>query len=117
VFSFTRKEDNHGKSVRIVGILAEFRTEHLPNTSLQHYRYAIQLDNFDGSMKWKYKIKLSVRLIKNTDMKTYKTYMPRVGFEPTIPVSERAKTVHALNGAATVISNGDIAPCINFGIR
>jgi hypothetical protein len=23
--------------------------------------------------------------------------MPRVGFEPTIPVLERAKTVHALN--------------------
>jgi hypothetical protein len=29
--------------------------------------------------------------------------MPRVGLEPTIPVSERAKTVHALDRAATVI--------------
>jgi hypothetical protein len=29
--------------------------------------------------------------------------MPRVGFEPTIQVLERAKTVHALDGAATVI--------------
>jgi hypothetical protein len=29
--------------------------------------------------------------------------MPRVGFEPTIPVFERPKTVHALDGAATVI--------------
>jgi hypothetical protein len=29
--------------------------------------------------------------------------MPQVGFEPTIPVFERAKTVHASNGAATVI--------------
>jgi hypothetical protein len=29
--------------------------------------------------------------------------MPYVGFEPTIPVFERAKTVHALDGAATVI--------------
>jgi hypothetical protein len=29
--------------------------------------------------------------------------MPWVGFEPTIPVFERAKTVHALNSAATVI--------------
>jgi hypothetical protein len=29
--------------------------------------------------------------------------MPRVGFEPTIPVFERAKTVHALELAATVI--------------
>jgi hypothetical protein len=31
------------------------------------------------------------------------TSMPRVGFEPTIPVFERAKTVHALDCAATVI--------------
>jgi hypothetical protein len=29
--------------------------------------------------------------------------MHRVGFEPTTPVFERAKTVHALDRAATVI--------------
>jgi hypothetical protein len=29
--------------------------------------------------------------------------MPRVGFEPTIPVFERAKTVHAFDRGATVI--------------
>jgi hypothetical protein len=29
--------------------------------------------------------------------------MPQVGFEPTIPVFEPAKTVHALEPAATVI--------------
>jgi hypothetical protein len=29
--------------------------------------------------------------------------MPWLGFEPTIPVFERAKTVHALDRAATVI--------------
>jgi hypothetical protein len=29
--------------------------------------------------------------------------MPEVGFEPTIPVFERAKTVHASDRAATVI--------------
>jgi hypothetical protein len=29
--------------------------------------------------------------------------MPEVGFEPTIPVFERAKTVHALDSTATVI--------------
>jgi hypothetical protein len=28
--------------------------------------------------------------------------MPSVGFEPTIPASERAKTVHALDRSATV---------------
>jgi hypothetical protein len=32
--------------------------------------------------------------------------MPRVGFEPTIPASERAKTVHALKRSATVIGAG-----------
>jgi hypothetical protein len=30
--------------------------------------------------------------------------MPRVGFEITTPVFERAKTVHALDRAATVIA-------------
>jgi hypothetical protein len=29
--------------------------------------------------------------------------MPQVRFEPTIPVFERVKTVHALDRAATVI--------------
>jgi hypothetical protein len=33
--------------------------------------------------------------------------MPRVGFRPTTPVSERAKTVHALDRAATVIAQQD----------
>jgi hypothetical protein len=31
------------------------------------------------------------------------TSIPRVGFEPTTPVFERAKTVHALDRATTVI--------------
>jgi hypothetical protein len=35
--------------------------------------------------------------------KRRKTSMPRVGFEPTIPASERAKTVHALDCAAIAI--------------
>jgi hypothetical protein len=33
---------------------------------------------------------------------TYQTFMPWVGFDPTIPASEREKTVHALDRAATV---------------
>jgi hypothetical protein len=37
-----------------------------------------------------------------------------VGFEPTIPAFEREKTVHALDGAATVIDNGPPG-CIKFG--
>jgi hypothetical protein len=35
---------------------------------------------------------------------THQTTMPWVGFEPTIQASERAKTVHDLDRAATVIS-------------
>jgi hypothetical protein len=31
--------------------------------------------------------------------------MPWVGLEPTIPASERAKTVHALDRSATVTGN------------
>jgi hypothetical protein len=38
-----------------------------------------------------------------THNKRIQTSMPRVGFEPMIPVFERAKTVHALDNAATVI--------------
>jgi hypothetical protein len=33
--------------------------------------------------------------------------MSRVGFEPTIPVFERAATVHALDRATTVIGHCD----------
>jgi hypothetical protein len=32
--------------------------------------------------------------------------MPRVRFEPMIPVFERAKTVHAVDSAATVMGSG-----------
>jgi hypothetical protein len=35
--------------------------------------------------------------------KRTQTSMPRVGFEPTTPVFERAKVIHALDRAATVI--------------
>jgi hypothetical protein len=38
-----------------------------------------------------------------TQNKRTQTSMPQVGFEPRIPVFERAKTVNALGGAATVI--------------
>jgi hypothetical protein len=39
----------------------------------------------------------ALRIIAHTDI------MPRVGFEPTIPVLERAKTVRVLDRAATGI--------------
>jgi hypothetical protein len=46
-----------------------------------------------------------------TQNKRTQSSMPRVGFELTIPVFERAKTVHALESAATVVV---CAPCSTF---
>jgi hypothetical protein len=40
--------------------------------------------------------------------KRKQTYTPRVGFEPTIPAFKRAKTVHALDCAATVIVKDNV---------
>jgi hypothetical protein len=40
-----------------------------------------------------------------TQNKHIRTSMPLAGFEPTIPVFELAKTVHALDSAATAICN------------
>jgi hypothetical protein len=48
-----------------------------------------------------------------TQNKRTQTSMPRVGFEPTIPVFERTKTVHALDRAATVIGRPQTLPAGN----
>jgi hypothetical protein len=40
-----------------------------------------------------------------TQNKRTQTSMPRLRFEPTTPVFERAKTVHALDRAATVMGS------------
>jgi hypothetical protein len=40
---------------------------------------------------------------KSTQNKSTQTFMSREGYEPTIPAFERAKTVHALDRAGTVI--------------
>jgi hypothetical protein len=42
-----------------------------------------------------------------TENKHTQTSVPCVGLEPTIPAFERAKTVHALDRAATVIGNNE----------
>jgi hypothetical protein len=44
----------------------------------------------------------------------HETSMPRVGFEATVPESERAKTVHALDRSATVTDSVSILPEINL---
>jgi hypothetical protein len=48
-------------------------------------------------VRWK-----SARTAQAQNKRT-ETSMPHVGLEPTIPVFKRAKTVHTLNRAATVI--------------
>jgi hypothetical protein len=40
-----------------------------------------------------------------TQKKRGQTSVPRVGFEPMVPVFERAKAFHVLKRAATVIAN------------
>jgi hypothetical protein len=43
-----------------------------------------------------------------TQNKRTQSSMPRVGFEPLIPMFERAKTVHALDRVAIVIGHNNI---------
>jgi hypothetical protein len=47
--------------------------------------------------------------LTQTQKKHRQTSIPRVGFEPTIPAFERAKTVHALDRVATVIGSKHVA--------
>jgi hypothetical protein len=47
---------------------------------------------------------LPTRRTTQTQNKRIQTFMPSVGFEPTIPAFERAKRVQALDCAASVIS-------------
>jgi hypothetical protein len=51
-----------------------------------------------------------------TQNKSTQTFMSPVGFEPTIPASKRAKTVHALDRAATVIGPTDWLVGLNLNM-
>jgi hypothetical protein len=51
----------------------------------------------------KHRINARAHTHTHTHTHTHQTSLPWVGFDPTIPASERAKTVHALDRAATVI--------------
>jgi hypothetical protein len=53
------------------------------------------------------------RRTTKTQNKRTQTSMPSVGFEPMIPAFERAKTVHALDRAATVIGYDLLIESIN----
>jgi hypothetical protein len=52
--------------------------------------------------------KLPTHRTTQTQNKRTQTSMPQVGFQPTIPVFEQAKTVHASDRTATVI--GTLSP-------
>jgi hypothetical protein len=66
---------------------------------------------------------LPIHRTTQTQNKSTQASMSQVGFEPTIPVFERVKTVHALDRAATAIGYGllssitvpaiTISPCVN----
>jgi hypothetical protein len=56
-----------------------------------------------GRTPWTEDQSVARPLHTQTQNKNTQIFMPRVGFEHTIPVFERAKTVHALDRAATVI--------------
>jgi hypothetical protein len=49
-----------------------------------------------------------------TQIKRTQTSMPRVGFETTIPAFERAKIIHALDRAATMIGQLKYRTCIKL---
>jgi hypothetical protein len=51
-----------------------------------------------------------------TQNKRTETFMPQVGFEPTIPVFKQAKTVHILDGAATVIGTAKYSNSIQHSV-
>jgi hypothetical protein len=62
-----------------------------------HSRY----DSLDGGLGRRMAATCTHRTAQTQNKRT-EISMPQVGFEPTIPVFERAKTVHALNKPATV---------------
>jgi hypothetical protein len=59
-------------------------------------------DSFDGGSARR-KAATCAHRTAQTQNKRTQTFMSQVGFEPTIPVFERAKTVHALDRASTVM--------------
>jgi hypothetical protein len=65
---------------------------------------------------------LSTHRTTQTQNKRTQTSMPQLGFEPTIPVFERGKTVHALDRAATVIGKHsasylEFRPCLSLFVK
>jgi hypothetical protein len=75
----------------------------------------------DGSTPWRSDQLVARPLPKHRTTQTqnkhtYQTSMPCVGFGPTIPASDRAKTVHALDRSATVTGVVE-SRVLNLGTR
>jgi hypothetical protein len=78
-----------------------------PYTSVEIFFHSFN-HSIDGRTPWTSDWPVARPLPKHRTTQTQKnaytnqTSMPCMGFEPTIPASERPKTVHALDGSATV---------------
>jgi hypothetical protein len=49
VVAFNGGAEENRRELRIAGVSVEIRTEHLPNTSLERYRYAILSDDLESN--------------------------------------------------------------------
>jgi hypothetical protein len=58
---------------------------------------------YDSLDEWSARRKAATYTGQHKQNKRRQTSVPRVGFEPTIPVFHRTMTFHALDSAATVI--------------
>jgi hypothetical protein len=67
------------------------------------WKYEFYRQSVDSLEGWSARRKAASYTGQHKHKKRGQTSMPRVEFEPTIPVLERAKTFHALERAATVI--------------
>jgi hypothetical protein len=131
---FTQKTKTLMKTTSNLSLLAraaKIRTVYLPNERQDRYRYTSccccsHLEHKTSVKRFvslqflnlRHSIGLLGRAIspsqgryltKTQNKHRQQTSMPRVVFEPTIPVFERAKTVHASHGAATVMGTATLA--------
>jgi hypothetical protein len=73
------------------------------NSTLGRGRYSSLADYGHGVF---FTLGRGIKAATYTQNKRTQTSMHQVGFQPTNPVFERGKTVHALNRAAAVIGRG-----------
>jgi flagellar biosynthesis/type III secretory pathway ATPase len=89
----------------LVGCLVYSRCSHLEHRASVKRFVSLQFPNLRHSVRLLGRVISSSQghYLTRKQNKHKQTSMPRVGFEPTIPGLERAKTVRALDRAVTVI--------------